>query len=288
MKNPKNGFIVVTLHYTADPRKRSPEWLKAAKQGLHPSRFEQEFNISYDAVMGEKVFPELKSRRHEIIVDSPFVDNDWPSHLQMWGGFDYGIVNPSSFHVYTIWDGTIYCLWELYEPCKNIVDFSQKILKCPYYHQLKYIACDPTIKSVKSQRDAKGNSTTVAQHFELLGIYKLLSGNNDEQAWLGHMQRHWSGENITFKILENCPRLIQELDDATFVTMGMKQLETQNYKEAIMDKRNHAMDDLKYFMNSNPIARKAIVKNPDLIKSYIPWGRKPTSAHNPYRVGEIG
>lgn len=271
VENSRNGFTVVTLHYTADPRKRSPEWLKASKQGLHPARWEQEFNISYDAVLGEKTFPEIRSRRHEIVIpEGPFMDNLWPGDLTMWGGFDYGTLNPSSFHVYTIFDGIMYALWELYEPCRNLIDFSQKILNCPYYHQLRYIAADPNIGNVKGQRDMKtGNLMTVRQQFETLGIYKFLSGNQDESAWLAQMQKHWSGDTVTFKILDRCPKMIQEFEDATFVSMTARQLETQNYREAIVDKHNHALDDCKYFMNSFPTERNRQTKrSPNIIDSY--------------------
>src|SRR5580700_4034854 len=118
VQNSKNGFIVATLHYSADPRKRAKEWKREAAQGLSQAKFEQEFEISYDAMLGEKVFPEIKSRQDEIILrDGPFQFNDWPTSLPMWAGLDYGARNPSSFHVYTDVDGCIYAIWELYEPC---------------------------------------------------------------------------------------------------------------------------------------------------------------------------
>jgi hypothetical protein len=249
-KNDANGFVVCRLHYTADPRKRSEEWRAAAQMGMSKAQFEQEFEINYAAHMGERVFPEIRDKRHEIVLsESPYEFGDWPKHLQMWGGFDYGSKNPSSFHVYTIVDGVIYAIWEMYEPCKNIRDFTAAMKDCPYWSQVRWIAHDPDMNNLK-QRDLKtGGMTTVRRQFEELGINKWVPGNNNEQAWLVQMQKHWSGREITFKILQCCPKMIDEFENATFVGMTERQLETQNYREAVLDKNNHAMDDCKYFMN---------------------------------------
>jgi hypothetical protein len=270
VQNDKNGFAVATLHFTADPRKRGETWIAESKKGLKAAKWEQEFNISYDAMLGEKVFPELMERRQDIIVRSgPYLDNDWPKDLPMWGGFDYGQKNPSSFHVYTIKDGVTYALWEMYGPCKNIFDFVEQMKACPFFSQIRYIAHDPDMTNLKMRDMKTGAVTSVRQQFEQLGVTKWLSGNRDEQAWLVTMQKHWMGEEVTFKILECCPQLINELQSATYVSMSERQLETQNYKEAMVDKNNHAMDDLKYFMNSSPNERTRPLKLPNLASSYI-------------------
>lgn len=264
-QNDRNGFVVATLHFTADPRKCSKAWEKEARQGMTDAKFQQEFHISYDAMLGEKVFPEIKSRRSEIVLhEGPFQWNDWPRHLPMWAGFDYGSRNPSSFHVYVAVDGVIYAIWELYEPCKNIIEFATKLRECPYWDQLRYIAHDPSMANL-TQRDVKtGRMTTIAQQFIELGITKLLKGNHDEQAWLVAMQKHWCGEDVTFKIMDCCPKLIEEFEAATYVSMSERQLETQNFNEQMVDKFNHALDDCKYFMNSSPSLRTRKVVLPNL------------------------
>jgi len=209
VQNDRNGFVVCTLHHTADPRKRSEEWRVAAKRGMTQAQFDQEFDIIYDAYMGQKVFPEIKTRRQDIVLkEGPYEFNKWPGSLPMWGGFDYGQNNPSSFHVYTIVDGILYALWELYEPCRNIIEFAQAMKACPYWNQLRYIAHDPDMDNLKSINIKTGAAVSVRSHFESLGIFKWLRGNNDEQAWLVKMQEYWGGPEIRFKILECCPNLI--------------------------------------------------------------------------------
>lgn len=269
VQNDRNGFVVATLHYTADPRKGSKEWKKEAQQGLSQAKFEQEFEISYDAMLGEKVFPEIKSRRSEIILhEGPYQFNDWPRSLAMWGGLDYGTRNASSFHIYTAVDGVLYAIWEMYKPCKNIIDFAREMKECPYWEQVRYIAHDPSLSNL-TQRDMKtGAMTTVIQQFQELGINKLIRGINDEQAWLVQMQKHWCGDDITFKIMDCCPRMIEEFESATYVSMSERQLETQNYRETLVDKFNHALDDCKYFMNSAPSVRTRKIRLPNLAEKF--------------------
>lgn len=270
VQNDKNGFAVATLHFTADPRKRSTEWIAESKKGMRAAKWDQEFNISYDAMLGEKVFPELMEKRQQIIIrEGPYLNNEWPKNLPMWGGFDYGSRNASSFHVYTIVDGVTYALWEMYGPCKNIYEWVEQMKACPFWSQIRYIAHDPDMNNLKMRDMTHGNMISVIQQFEKLGITKWLRGNNDEQAWLVQMQKHWCGEEVTLKILENCPQLLNELQAATYVSMSERQLETQNYRESLVDKFNHAMDDLKYFLNSAPNERIRPLKIPNVAASYF-------------------
>lgn len=249
-RNERNGFVVCRLHFTADPRKRSEEWRAASKRGMSRAKWEQEFDINYDAQLGEKAFPEIREKREQIVLrEGPYLDGKWPQHLQMWGGFDYGTKNPSSFHVYTQVDAVTYAIWELYEPCRNIIEFVMKMKACPYWDQIRYILHDPDMCALK-QRDLKtGDVTSVRAQFEQLGITKWMSGNNDEAGWLVRMQKHWCTSEITFKILECCPNLIEEFELATYKNMSERQLEAANYSEGLVDKHNHALDDCKYFMN---------------------------------------
>jgi hypothetical protein len=269
VQNDKNGFVVATLLFTADPRKRDPRWIKEASRGMSEAQVQQEYYISYDAMLGEKVFPELKSKASEIILhDGPYQFNDWPRDLPMWAGLDYGARNPSAFIVFTAVDGILYAIWELYEPCKDINVFVAKMKGCPYWDQIRYIAHDPSMNNL-TQRDMRtGGMTTVARCFIDLGVTKLLAGNTNEAAWLVSMQKHWSGEEVTFKIMDSCPKLIEEFEAATYVTMTERSLETSNFKEQMVDKFNHALDATKYFMNSSPSLKSRKINLPNLASKF--------------------
>jgi hypothetical protein len=181
-----------------------------------------------------------------------------------WGGFDFGSRNPTSFHVYTIDEGVIHAIWELYEPCKNIADLAGKILACPYYPQIKYIACDPTITNQKTRPNRYGSLVTLADLLIEHGVKKLIPGNTDETTWLEMMRRHWKDpEDPTFRIWARCPAMISEFENAVYASQSDKELLTQTYKEQVEDVRNHAMDDAKYFMNSKPAQNHHRFKQPE-------------------------
>jgi hypothetical protein len=202
VKNDKNRFAVVTLLYTADPAKRSPEWLAEARAGMHPAKFAQEYLIDYTALFGEKVFPEIGAGRDKIVVREPYPE--FGPEQVYWAGFDYGARNPSSFHVYTIADGVMYSVWELFESCKNIGDFSQKILECPYYNRIKYIAADPSIWYNNTQARS-GDLTSRYVLFVEAKVHKLIRGLTDEALWLAMMRQHWQDpQDPTFKIFSCC------------------------------------------------------------------------------------
>lgn len=63
-KNPKNKFVVVDLHYTADPAKRSPEWREAVKSSMTSRSFEMEYNKSWSTFEGQPVYADFNRTLH--------------------------------------------------------------------------------------------------------------------------------------------------------------------------------------------------------------------------------
>ena len=275
-RNPKNGFVVATLHYTADPAKRSQKWIDTVRQGMTTSKFEREYEISYTAQFGERVFPEMLEKRELIVV------SDFDAEGPVWAGFDYGARNPSSFHVYTWENGCFYAIWELYKPCKSIPEFALELKSCPYYGRLKYIAADPSLWG-KRTHNAFGEPESVANLLIKEGILKLIPGSTDETAWLGIIRKHWEQDDPSFKICSGCRNLIREFEGATFQDYASDKLSANaNFKEAVRDKDNHALDDNKYFFNSQPTVHKGFknkkAENP--INKWYGWGGQPRKHGN--------
>jgi len=265
--NSGNKFCVIRLHYTADPRKRSPEWKREAHEGLRPADWAKEYEIDYTALSGERVFPEIAEARNTIVVDEPYPEFD--SNQQYWGGLDYGMRNPSSLHYYTIYDGVWYAIWELYEPCRDVQEFVRKAKEFPYYDKVRYIACDPTMYNT-TQRNSLGLPCSPYELFVKAGFSKLLKGRNDEQVWLMQMRNLWSDlEDPTFRIFNRCPKMISEFENAVYQTIGEKVSQTHNMKEKMVDKANHAMDDCKYLFSTRPSGGPFTeVKWPRLVDTY--------------------
>lgn len=269
-KNPKNGFIVCTLHYTAAENKRNFEWIKEARAGLSPAKWAREYEIEYFAMMGQKIFPELGPNKDKIVVKDPYPTI--PGNHPCWGGFDFGSRNPSSFHVYTMIDKVIYSVWEIFEPCINISEFSQKLLACPYWHQIKYVAADPSLWS-PTQQTREGNVTSIHQLLWDCGVRKMIKGIQDEQAFVVKIHDLWRDldkKDPLFRIFDCCPNQIREFETTVYVSMSERQSLTKSYREQMQDKDNHSLDDAKYFFNSQPTFKVRNINLPNMSK----WWRK--------------
>lgn len=272
-RNEGNKFVVVTLYYYADPAKRKSEWIQTAKAGMTPNKWSKEYEIDYLAQFGERVFPELTDNRDSIIVPTQDFDSTVGAY---WGGFDYGARNPTSFHVYTYRDGCFYAIWELYKPCKSIPEFAREIKACPYYAGLKYISADPSIFDLRTH-NAEGIPESIANLFRKEGVNKFIRGSQDEQSWISIIRKHWEHPDPTFKICDNCHYMIKEFEECTFQDYSNERMrQEQNFKEGIQDRNNHALDDSKYFFNSQPAVPKDRGKSQKelLINKWYGWGQK--------------
>lgn len=249
-KNPHNKFCAIRLHYTADPSKRSVLWLEEAKAGMREADFAREYEIDFTAHFGEKVFPEFRKNRSAIIVEPSYPD--FGDDQVYWGGMDYGARNPSSVHFYTIYDKIVYCVWELYHPCKDPVDLVKEIKDFKWWNNVRYIAADPSMFN-KTTRNKRGMPASMYEIFASHGLTKLIRGITDEQAWIAQMREYWANpDDPLFKIFADCKHLIREFEGAVYASMSDKLLTSKNYREAIADKNNHALDDCKYLINSRP------------------------------------
>lgn len=67
----KLGFNILRLHYSCDPDK-DPEteagkrWYAEARRGMSDARWRQEYEISYDALGGQRVFPDFEETVHVV------------------------------------------------------------------------------------------------------------------------------------------------------------------------------------------------------------------------------
>ena len=267
-ENDRNQFVVVTLYYWADPDKRSEAWAAEASAGMSEAKWRKEYLIDYEAQFGEKVFPQIITHRQNIVVEEPYPD--FPDSVPMYGGFDYGLRNPSSFHVYAVHDQVVYSIWELFEPCKNILDFARKIKDCPYWDRLRYIAADPSLWGQRSYRK-DGTPCSLAEQFWDAGVTKLIRGDTNESTFVSTMRKHWGDPSSpTFRVFARCHNQVREFGTAVFSSMSAQLSLTSNYKETIVDHDNHSIDDAKYFFNSRPsLQQQKPFKTPIMVKRWL-------------------
>lgn len=63
-KNPRNKFVVVDLHYTADPRKRGEAWREGVRQSMPIRDFLMEYERSWQTFEGKPVYADFNRSIH--------------------------------------------------------------------------------------------------------------------------------------------------------------------------------------------------------------------------------
>lgn len=84
-KNSSNKFFVFELHYTADPKKRSKEWIANEKAGMPLRDWNREYELHWDSYEGLPVYADWNKRVHS-------KDNLEPEiGLPLLRGWDFGL-----------------------------------------------------------------------------------------------------------------------------------------------------------------------------------------------------
>lgn len=272
-RNARNAFVVCRLLYTADPNKRDPKWRVEAAHGMTPEQAARELDIDFTALLGAKVFPEITARRPEIVIE-PI---DFGPDRKYWGGLDHGSRNPASFQVYTIDDGTLYCVWELYKPAPDVSAFAREMQEFPYWSSIRYIAADPDF--FKPKHSTGHGMVALELQFREAGVRNLVKGDNQrEREWITMMREHWAQDDPTYKIFNTCQNHISELETAIYINQSQHQLDTQNYREEISDWHNHSLDACKYLMLTKPQEQGAVqYQDPRLVER---WAQSSKSRAN--------
>jgi hypothetical protein len=88
----EDGVHILRVHYTADPKKRSEEWINESMVGTTESDWRQEMEIDFTVVKGEAWYPEFTTRLH--VADRPI--NPIPG-VPVIAGWDYGLTPATVF-----------------------------------------------------------------------------------------------------------------------------------------------------------------------------------------------
>ena len=283
-KNDKNKVVVITLFFYADPLKAKPQWIKAASVGMSKADVRKEYYIDYTAQQGERVFPHVSNFKDIIVLPKDRMPPP-ESITKYWAGLDYGTRNPSAFLVFgegknTEGESALFALWEHYEPTKDLSHLCDTILECPYYDKLSWIAYDPSI-DFKNQQSAIGLTSIKEMMYER-GISKLIPGLKDEESFISYVNLCWSdldnGAAPKLYLQHNCPNLIREMENIVYDAQSDMSLKTKSPKENMVNKDNHAIDAMKYFINSYPGLPRTVKIDRDNSLGSVPV--KPTWARH--------
>jgi len=104
-QNAKNGFVVFELLYTADPKKRDPEYIREIRESMPIRRFKQEYLLQWDSYEGLSVFADWDISVHGVKTEiMPHVG------LPLLLGFDWGLT-PACI-VCQLQEDTLVCIKE--------------------------------------------------------------------------------------------------------------------------------------------------------------------------------
>lgn len=86
-ENPVNKFKVARVHYSADPRKRTPEWREQARAGITWAEWMREYEIVWSSFDGIPVYGDDFARAFHV-AEQPL---EWASGFPVIRGWDFGL-----------------------------------------------------------------------------------------------------------------------------------------------------------------------------------------------------
>ena len=270
----KAGFAVMKIHYSADPEKdpaneQGAEWLERELQGYPggaaSSSWRQEMEIDWDAAGGDLCFPEFEPYKNKIVVP-PF---EIPESWLLFGSYDYGQRNASSFHVHAMdYDQNIWTVWEFYSSSFGYLQQARIMRSCPYWKKLQVAICDPQIFDKNQQQTSIGGDQNVLKSVAELfaeipedpadpdgpdGPIYFVPGKHGGDLtvaeWVkGNLWHDLKNNQPRWRIFQTCPFLVWELGKLRYADWSATAQETKNLREEVVSKDNHAWDDFKYFL----------------------------------------
>lgn len=254
-----SGFLVVQIHYTADPAKRTPEWYRWARAGTPQEDWDQDYELKWDAKAGKPAIPQIGkgplSRRSEIVV--PFFRP--PLHWVRFSSHDYGTTNPYSCHFHAISpDGVGYTYWEHYAVAPLGVHLDA-IKAHEDFHRLRVMILDRSCwaQTQQATETVEGRSMHMTRSVEelhrLQGVYCIPAAAPDDRVRIERIQEVWPPivpnqplGAIRWHVMDNCPHLLRECEGSVWEKLSYTQKQKRNDPEKLVDKDNHAFDEFCY------------------------------------------
>jgi hypothetical protein len=163
-KNKKNKFLVIELHYTADPEKRDPSYKESIKNSMPLQEYLREYELHWDTFSGQPVYPEF-GKLH-ILHNKPMPVVGLPMLI----GFDFGLTPAAVVGQYE--EGVLTVFEEFTEINMGAIRFLDKVtselrLKYPTHSNFKEqwkCFIDPAGFN-RNDNDERQTAQTVAKFF---------------------------------------------------------------------------------------------------------------------------
>lgn len=240
--------------------------------------------IEWGALGGLRVFPQWDQWvANGRIVIAPFD----PVGYRLYASYDHGWRNPCSYHVYGLnGDGDIVALYEIYGAQIGVLNTARLILGedvrlsdgrhlrgNPFAGKETWRIADPQLWA-EDQPMNDGVNKSVAELFRRQGVVFQKGergGDSMVAEWLhGHFWK--DPEKPLFRITTDCPKLIWEIGLMRHKDISARVAMNQDQPEQLVDKDNHAVDDMKMFLKRFP--PKYRTATPQKTANTFAWWRK--------------
>lgn len=159
----RNGAYIARVHYTADPDKRSEEWIKEQKMGATAAGWEREYEINWNVSIEKPYYHEFRYDYH--VSTSPLRPmRERPLEL----GFDYGLT-PATLIAQTTAKGQILILREVQDWDCGMRTHAQRLCAdlAAYYSGYAYNCVGDPAGNQRSQADEKTANEILRDEFGL-------------------------------------------------------------------------------------------------------------------------
>lgn len=248
-RNARNGYLVVRIHYTADPKKRDPAWFARVTRGLQQHQIDREYEIDFKALGGTPALDFFVQNRGKIVV-SPFeIPLWWPRFASA----DYGTTNPYSCHFHAVSPtGRLVTYWEYYSP-GALGDHLAAVKAHPDWiaGRIQAYILDASCWAATQQSSTSVQGRTlhalrsIADLHQDHGVYPIPATVTTDAVKVEALAREWHDrDEVGAVIFDTCVYLLQELVGIKWAPKSTNPNGSQ--KEKLVDRDNHAFDDYTY------------------------------------------
>lgn len=256
-----SGYVVLRIHYTADPTKRSQEWYEETRRGIPDDDWQQEYEINFSAKSGKPALGIFTKREKEIVIDGFSIPAYWPR----WITNDYGSTNPFCFLFNTIDDDGNEYVYDEYYHTGTLDEHLEWLVSHPDYEK----ACDEWIIDRSCfDHSHQGTETIEGQtRHQLKSIVELIEdwfNRNPQYKFPSILPAALARDPVKIECLNDVwpadlakpiklfifkyttPNLQKEIPGIRWKELQYHQKLNANLPEKLYDKHNHAFDPLTY------------------------------------------
>lgn len=244
-RNSKNRFVVFQLHYSANPAKDNDEFRESQKSGLTRAKFEQEYEIAWDAYEGKPVYSDWIKKIH---ASQERLAPEFG--LPLLRGWDFGLT-PACI-IAQLQGEQLVVLRELVAINMGIKRFCETVVipECNiHYAGYEFLDFIDPAGFAKAQTD----ETTCAQHMMACGIKKVQPGaltwEERRSSVEGFLTKHHRvGKEIHPNLLVDaamCPTLVRGFDGGYRYPDKYAEIEPGDPRP-IKDEHSHPHDAFQY------------------------------------------